>query len=587
MPKTYYTEQLVKHEEQLSKLNKRLFGLSMLRLFVFLSTALGIYYTYNSWKIAVFIAITGIVIFLLLISKYSDLQYEKKKTKTLIAINSTELKVLNRDFSDLDPGTEHINPEHFYSYDVDLFGERSFFQYSNRTGTTEGKAVYADILLNNDPEQIEDKQEAIQELTKIPEWRQLFTATAKLIKTDFDSKAIIKWFAGYRPYTPKHARILSLVFSVLSAVIISLSLTGIISDLWAFYWFLTGLFITGRYFKSTNLLSEHTGQIKDIFQQYHQLLNQIEEQDFSSKTLQHKKSVITNGKEKASTIFKKLSGAIDALDQRNNMLFGVLANGFLLWDIRCANAIEKWIAGHGKNVADWFDVITYFDAQNSLANFAYNHPGYVYPELNSYSAINAKQIGHPLLDPLSRVDSDFDIKNEEFYIITGANMAGKSTFLRTVSLNIIMANAGLPVCAKDFKYTPMKLITSMRTSDSLSDGASYFFSELQRLKMIVEALKTEKYFIILDEILKGTNSTDKATGSKKLVERLVRQKATGIIATHDLSLCKVADEMENVSNYFFEAIIKDNELSFNYILQPGVCQNMNASFLLKSMGIVQ
>jgi len=165
-------------------------------------------------------------------------------------------------------------------------------------------------------------------------------------------------------------------------------------------------------------------------------------------------------------------------------------------------------------------------------------------------------------------------------------MAGKSTFLRTVSLSIVMANCGLPVCATEFNYAPTKLITSMRTSDSLSEDESYFYSELKRLKFIVDEIKNENYFIILDEILKGTNSTDKAEGSKKFVEKLTNSKSTGIIATHDVSLCELANDYNEVKNYFFDAYISNNELTFDYLLKQGVCKNRNASFLLQKMEIV-
>jgi len=200
--------------------------------------------------------------------------------------------------------------------------------------------------------------------------------------------------------------------------------------------------------------------------------------------------------------------------------------------------------------------------------------------------IKAQQIGHPLLDPLHRVSSDVIIKDQEFFIVTGANMAGKSTFLRTISLHMVMANIGLPVCAESSVYRPIKLITSMRTSDSLTDDSSYFFSELTRLKFIVEHIHHEPYFIILDEILKGTNSTDKAIGSRKFVKKLVEGNATGIIATHDLSLCEISKEFEEVKNYYFDAEIIDNELHFDFTLKNGICKNMNASFLLKKMNIV-
>ncbi|WP_316930920.1 MutS-related protein [Lacinutrix jangbogonensis] len=282
-----------------------------------------------------------------------------------------------------------------------------------------------------------------------------------------------------------------------------------------------------------------------------------------------------------------MSKAMDALDNRNNLISAIFGNGYFLTDIKNSLVIEQWIESYHDKVEDWFEVVTFFDAYNSLGNYAFNHKQYVYPKiLEIGKQTTVSELGHPLLKTEKRIDNDFKIENEQFFIITGANMAGKSTFLRTVSLHIVMANVGLPVCAKSSEYVPVKLITSMRTSDSLTDDSSYFFSELTRLKHIVDAIKTDSYFIILDEILKGTNSTDKAIGSRKFVEKLVASNATGIIATHDLSLCEIEKELEEVKNYYFDAQIIDDELYFDYTFKQGICQNMNASFLLKKMEIV-
>jgi DNA mismatch repair ATPase MutS len=265
----------------------------------------------------------------------------------------------------------------------------------------------------------------------------------------------------------------------------------------------------------------------------------------------------------------------------------MFGNGLLLWDIKQAYRAENWMDVNKNNVEDWFDVISFFDAQNSLANYVFNYPEYTFPKIVEQGAvIAAKNLGHPLLSANKRITSDCLIDQNSFFIVTGANMAGKSTFLRTVSLSIMMSNVGLPVCAEHMKYKPIQLITSIRNSDSLSDDTSYFFSELKRLKYIVEALKQDEYFIVLDEIFKGTNSTDKAEGSRKFVEKLVSAKATGIIATHDLSLCEIEQKYDENENYYFDAEIKNDELFFDYKLKKGICQNMNASFLLRKMEIV-
>ena len=259
----------------------------------------------------------------------------------------------------------------------------------------------------------------------------------------------------------------------------------------------------------------------------------------------------------------------------------------MLRDIRVSHHIEKWIMAHKKEVSTWFEVLHFFDGYNTLGAYAFNHPLQTYPSItDGGSVLNMQEAAHPLLDPQRAVSNTMQIDAGQFFIITGANMAGKSTFLRTVALQIVMANMGLPTPAAQSQYSPIKLITSMRTTDNLTQDASYFFSELQRLKYIVQEIEKDTYFIILDEILKGTNSQDKASGSKKFIEKLVQSKATGIIATHDLSLCETANTYSEVENYYFDASIENDELYFDYIFKKGICQNRNASFLLKKMGIV-
>ena len=380
---------------------------------------------------------------------------------------------------------------------------------------------------------------------------------------------------------------LPLAFTLITIIILGLCVCNAISFVFLGYWLLAGLGVTGLYLKKINILSYNTDKVKDTFRQYASLLNQIENEDFTSELLKEKQNHIQLEHKKASTIFSEFSKHLDALDNRNNLIAALFGNGFFLSDIKNSFKIEKWISEHKTIVDRWFEVVSFFDAYNTLGNFAFNHPEYVFPEITDDKVvIDAKDLGHPLLDVTKRIASDVKINNQQFFIVTGANMAGKSTFLRTISLHIVMANIGLPVCAKSSQYHPVKLITSMRTSDSLIEDSSYFFSELTRLKFIVDAIEDESYFIILDEILKGTNSTDKAIGSRKFVEKLVSKSATGIIATHDLSLCEIEKELDDVKNYYFDAQIINDELFFDYKLKLGICQNMNASFLLKKMEIV-
>ncbi|WP_299260550.1 DNA mismatch repair protein MutS [uncultured Aquimarina sp.] len=586
-PQQFYRSQIEQHKVSLKKVKKQLAFSSTIRLFLFLGIIASIYFGYPNTQIIVGSIVIGIVLFIILVNRHTDLSYIKNKLQKLIALNQLELDVFDGDFSKLPTGKKYIDPSHPYSHDIDLFGDRSFFQYINRTTTAAGKNKLAAILRSNDIEDIQHKQEAIKNLSKLPEWRQEFSAIASLVDVSASVSTIRKWLQHYVPFVPKVMRILPTVVSVISVVMLVLLFLEVVTFQVFLLWFFIGLGITGSQLKKINSLYSRSNKVKDTFEQYYKLVDQIEKSNFESTFLQEKQQDVINEKEKASVILKQFAGILNALDQRNNMMFGVLANGLFLWDIIQCYRIEKWIATHHDKVDKWFEVIAFFDSYNSLGNFAFNNPDYIYPELTAENTIlNARELGHPMLNQKKRVDNNITITKEEFFIITGANMAGKSTFLRTVALQIVMSNIGLPICAKSCVYRPIKLITSMRTSDSLSDDASYFFSELTQLKRIVDALEKNEYFIILDEILKGTNSKDKAAGSRKFVEKLVKANATGIIATHDLSLCEIASELDEVKNRFFDAQIVDDELYFDYKFKDGICQNMNASFLLNKMGIV-
>ncbi|MGV8945936.1 MAG: MutS-related protein [Lutibacter sp.] len=586
-PLKFYTAEKASFEQTQKKLKKQLTTSGSLRLLVFLLTVFGIYFFFGEVKIMISILVIFFILFSILLTRHSNLQYKSDLNKALIAINSIEIKVLNRDYFSLNAGNEFIDSTHPFSYDIDLFGKGSFFQYCNRTVTAEGKQEFVSKLRDNDIYNVEEKQQIIKELSQKPKWRQQFSALASLVKVEYPAKEIVSWIQHYKLAFPKFISFLPKVFSIISLVLIVLLVMQIIVAEILLIWFFIGLGISGYYAKKVDELYLEASDAKDTFKQYHKLLSEIESTVFVSQILKTKQQEIQRESKKASAIFSEFSKVLDGFDQRNNLIISIFGNAFLLRDLQYAHKVEKWISSYGDKAKEWFHIIAFFDAQNSLANFAFNHPNYVFPEIEKNNhVIVSKNLGHPLLKESQRIDNDFTIENQQFFIVTGANMAGKSTFLRTVALSMVMGNMGLPVCAEEFKYSPIKLITSMRTSDSLTDNESYFFSELKRLKFIVDEIKTEDYFIILDEILKGTNSTDKAIGSRKFVEKLVSSKSTGIIATHDLSLCEIEKDLPEVRNYYFDAEIINDELFFDYKLKAGICKNMNASFLLKKMEII-
>ena len=583
----FYTEEKQRLETELKATKNKLANLSILRLIVFVLTSVGIYFLSDTLRVVGVIGAVGVIVFGILLIKYLDAKESKKLLITKIKINETEIRVLEGNFSFLKTGEEFIDPTHVYSNDIDLFGRGSFFQYINRTSTQQGAKELAKTITENHILSIDKKQEVLKELSQKVAWRQHFSALASLVTTRYSTKEILDFIQNYSTVFSTIVSKLPIVFSLVSIVLIALVSFAIIPFSILILWVFIGLGITALFFKKTQEIYVQADKAKATFKQYYLLLQEIENRKFSSAKLQEKQQIIQSEKLQASVIFKQFSKILDAFDQRNNLLIAFVGNAFFLWDLRNAVKVEIWITNYKHTVKKWFEVIAFFDAQNSLANFQYNHPEYTFPKVQKQDAIiKAVGLGHPLLNSEKRIDNDFKIYDQEFFIVTGANMAGKSTFLRTVSLSIVMANVGLPVCAKSYIYSPVKLITSMRTSDSLADDESYFYSELKRLKFIVDTIDKDDYFIILDEILKGTNSKDKAIGSKKFIEKLVSSKSTGIIATHDVSLCELATDFSEIKNYYFDAEISNDELYFDYLFKKGVCKNMNASFLLKKMEII-
>ncbi len=560
--------------------------LATLRLSVFVGMAVAGYFLWDTQMVFVVLPL-GMVLFLYLVTSFSDVKRHKAYLQRLIDINTNELEVLDRRYYHLPDGKEFLQPDHPYAQDLDLFGRGSFYQYANRTTLPQGREVFAGLLLDGYPKDIAQKQEAIQELARLPEWCQHFSSLAGETKPKIAPAVVANWMKNHKPFTPKWVGIVAPLFALGSMLWIVLAILGIVPEILVLMWYFLGIGVVGRFSKNILKFASHVSQAQETIQQHQRLISELEEQTFTSELLQDlQKKLETEGK-RTSQILKSFGQRLDLFDQQNNLLVLMFGQGLLLWSLYFAHRVESWITKYGKEVEEWFFAMAQFDAYNSLGTYAFNHPTHTYPTLvQGEVVLSGKEMGHPLVDSKKNVLNDFTIGKGRFCIVTGANMAGKSTFLRAVSLQIVMANMGLPVNGKEVKYKPVRLLTSMRSSDSLTDETSYFYAELKRLKYIVDELEKGECFVVLDEILKGTNSVDKAEGSKKFVERLVRSGATGLVATHDLSLCTLANELPQVENHYFDAQIVNGELYFDYRFKEGICQNMNASFLLKKMGIV-
>lgn len=589
-----YQDIIKSAEQKLGKAKQQIYRIGTLRLILFVAGIAGVIHFWdNGWIVITGVVALTFVPFLFLVKLHNRLFYQKEYLEKKIEINRQELQAIEYDSSSFDSGEEFINPAHLYSYDLDVFGERSLFQYINRTSTDLGKkrlAAWLNTHLENKAE-IEKRQKAVRELAPELKMRQRFRILGLLYKGKSADEEEIKAWADSPSYYRNHAILRALPFIVpaINIIFITLAIAGIVSGTVPGIIFVGFFLLSFAFSRGITKMQALYGKKLQILATYASLIHIIEEKEYHSAVLQEIKELVGGDKQTASQAVKKLTALMNALDQRNNMLMSFVLNGALFWELRQIMRIEAWKEKHASELPSWLKAIGEMDAYCSLATFAYNHPEYIYPQITSTPfSMEAEALGHPLMNRDKCVCNDIDIAKRPFFIIiTGANMAGKSTYLRTVGINYLLACIGAPVWAKQMKLYPSRLITSLRTSDSLTDNESYFFAELKRLKLIIDKLDAgEELFIILDEILKGTNSTDKQKGSFALIKQFMALQANGIIATHDLMLGTLINLFpEDIRNYCFEAEITNSELTFSYQMKNGVAQNMNACFLMKKMGI--
>lgn len=593
--KTRYQQRINQAGTALQQVKAKIMRISTLRVVLFLAGIAGIIYFYSAGAAAIclIIALT-FVPFLALVKYHNRLFFRKDWLETCIRVNQDELSALEDNYDPFDNGEEFINPAHRYSFDLDLFGRHSLFQALNRTCTSFGKNQLAEWLQQHleTKEEIEQRQTAVKELATFFDFREQFRITGLLYKGKTSDREEIKEWADAPAYFSRKwwsRPVLWLVPSV-NILLALLGLTGVLSMTW--FGFVFSLFVVasfGLIKPVSNLQMAYDKKLR-ILSVYAELIRLIEMQEMQSPLLKELKTGFgINGKQ-TTDILKELSQELQRLDLRNNQILYILLEGSLFWQLRQVMRIEQWRKKYGNYLLPWLDTLGEMDALCSLATFAYNHPEYAYPIIAEKPFVFlAKEIGHPLMPARQCVTNDAAIPSRPFFvIITGANMAGKSTYLRTIGVNYVLACIGSPACCASLEIYPAKLVTSLRTSDSLTDNESYFFAELKRLKQIIDRLNNgEELFIILDEILKGTNSMDKQKGSFALVRQLMELKANGIIATHDLLLGKLIEYFpEEIRNYCFEADITNDELTFSYQLREGIAQNMNACFLMKKMGLI-
>ena len=588
-----YNNLIEDYTQKFEAIKRKATTISFLRLVVFVGAAFLIYLFASPGLMSyVYLVIfLGIIAFFILIKMHSKALYRQKIQEAFIKINTDELKALSGDFGHFENGKVFMDHSHPFSYDIDIFGEGSLFQFLNRTATSIGKLKLANRLKNPflHIDEIQKNQAAVKEIEGNLTWRQNFRAIALSDKeNEPDKKRILDWVKKPVSFQNLVFKILIVVVPILTIFMLVLFSIGSIDEKQLLLYFLLPLAISGSFSQKVNRKHMEVSRTSTMLGKYGKLLFEIETSGFSSEIISGFKESLKSEGATSSTEIKKLSSILNALDNRLNFVSWVLFNGFMLWDILQMLRLEHWQSKHRAKLETWFDIIAEMEVLNSLANFSYNHPEAEFPLLQSSKFIlKAEKLGHPLIPKAGRVDNEVEIKSTGFSIITGANMAGKSTYLRTIGVNLILGMIGAPVCGKDVTLNPIRLYTSIRTDDSLQKNESYFYSELKRLKAIIDELKRgTKLFIILDEILRGTNSKDKHAGSEALLKQLIDLKASGIIATHDVAL-GILEKLfpEHIMNSCFEVDIDGSELSFDYKLRKGVSKNMNATILMREMGI--
>ncbi len=592
----YYEERIARFSSIAQQYRKRYERYSLVRLFTFLA---GIGLIAWLWAMQWYLGLGSMVVFLALFYRFVQwhlaLENKAKHFESLTLINQQERAALDHRYEAFADGQEWVDPEHPYSLDLDIFGPWSVYQYTNRATTGIGQqqlAGYFKAPANTST--VLSRQEAVRELQSLTDWRQDFRAFGLDCK---DSPAHLRnlqhWLADENIVLGKKPLVAALYLAPIWVI------TGIV--LWAtmmpwtlfLLWMIPIVLILRQKLEAVNQTHNRTAKAGDMLNTYARLIQHLEKDTFQTPFLQQLQAAF-KGEKLASSSINRLSYIISQLNVRFN-IFAILLNLIGLWDLQWVYRLEKWRQSEKARLLQWFASLAEMEALSSLANLSYNHPSWTFPTLHEKMQIEATGLGHPLIHWSKRVNNDIELPvRGHIKLVTGSNMAGKSTFLRTVGLNTIMALAGAPVCAERMALPQVQIFTSMRTQDALHESTSSFYAELKRLKIIIEAVEAayqgehqeRPVFFLLDEILKGTNSVDRHTGSKALILQLIRSEGGGIIATHDLELGQLeASANGAIENLCIEVEIRDGKLYFDYKLKKGVSKSFNATLLMQQMGI--
>lgn len=609
--KESYQHAVDKYAAEVAALKRKNTGFitSELLLFGAMATCLVCYFALDGdthlWLCAAFLSLVAYF----LVRHFDDKNKERIEHKTaLMKVCQDEVKAMEGDFSSYEKGEAYLNPHHAYAFDLDIFGKDSLFNRICHTITTGGSDALAENLSRETPlsiDEIESRRELQQDLAESAhQWRLEFFALGEYGK--INSSAVVgamakvsqmslpAWFGSGLALVVGWLLMMGICASVVLAIL------GKVSVDFPLWWVMIQFMVVFAVCKSSlDKIDCNGGKLRHQLMAYSQVLRLILQRTFSSKLGKEMQGKLAEALPSFSELEKILSG----YDRRGNFLGLFFTDSFLLSDFFLVRQFLKWKSNYMEKMEEWVEIVSEMDAMVSMADFRYNHPEATDARLLDASetqlqagqksesfgqpvVFEAKNLYHPFLGAKA-VKNDFCIDDGNYYIVTGANMAGKSTFLRSLGVNYILAMAGMPVFADTLRISRFRLFSSMRTSDDLTHGISYFNAELLRLEQLVQFCKGDalRTLIILDEILKGTNSVDKLNGSRLFLESIAQLPVSGVIATHDLELSKMENGSEQgrrFHNYCFE-INLGLDVTYTYKIQRGVAKNQNATFLLKKL----
>jgi DNA mismatch repair ATPase MutS len=589
--KEYYIERLQELEALQQRQVKRKTAIGWLRLAIVIGIAICFYFLWST-KIAICITIAALLAAIFIKLLLQQLKNNEQLTHTgfLIAIQQQELQALEHNFSQFYDGARFNPQNHNYSNDLDIFAKASLYQFCNRTTSAMGQQKLASWLLQ--PATFEDialRQQAINELVNKTTWRQNLQAVGLQAKiTNETQERLDTWLKSEPVFKQKSFwTAVKYIAPIIMLTVITCNITNVISSTICNYFLLASailaIFVAKKIAPVHNQVSKMANELAILSNS----IALIEQQQFTCPLLQQLKASFSTNQQLASSQTKQLKKIVERLDLRLNPLVFIPLAVVTQWDVWQALALEKWKANNAVKITEWFNALATFEALHSFATLKYNNSETIMPQfVEQHFALQATEVAHPLINPSKCVKNSIDVTNATpLMLVTGSNMAGKSTYLRSIGVNIVLAMAGAPVFAKSFLVSPVELVSSMRIADNLEESTSTFYAELKKLKAIIEKVNDgQPIFILLDEILRGTNSEDRHAGSSALIKQLLHKNAAGIIATHDVELAKSQTDSALV-NYNFDVQVNGEELYFDYKIKKGICTSLNATILMKKIGI--